>query len=71
MTKKKEDKIIRLLKKIRAVWEQEHPNQLLSMTIGVDYISAFSLDDNNQYIMSRTIINGTDICGTEVIGAAK
>ena len=64
MNKKKEDKIIRLLMQIQAIWGQEHPNQMLSMTVDTNYLTAFSLDDKRQYVMNRTIIKGTEVGGS-------
>lgn len=70
MTKKKEDKIVRLLMQIQAIWEQEHPNQILSMSVDTNYLTAFSLN-NGQYVMNRTIIKGTEIIVPEAEGGNK
>lgn len=56
MTKAKEDKIVKLLMEIQAIWEQEHPNQMLSMSVCKDYLSAFSLDDKKRYIFNRSVL---------------
>lgn len=69
MTKKKEDKIVRLLMQIQAIWNQEHPDQILSMAVGEGYLSAFSMVDNEHFIFNRSIIRGVELHRTK--GGAK
>lgn len=71
MNKKKEDKIIRLLMQIQAIWEQEHPNQILSMAVSEGYLSAFSMVDNEHYIFNRSIIKGTELYRSKTADKAE
>lgn len=69
MNKKKEDKIIRLLMQIQAIWNQEHPDHLLSMAVGEGYLSAFSMVDNEHFIFNRTIVRGVELYRSNEGGA--
>lgn len=57
-SKEQVNKINTLIKELQKVWTGVNANASLSIVINNDYIDYFALDDNDNYIIRHTEMNG-------------